>query len=71
MNSSFGINNLVPLIGILVVCAIIGGSFWGGYQAARRMVEHPAALILLTLLFGFIITAIVAGGLVAGCMALA
>jgi hypothetical protein len=67
MNSSFGIDKTVPIIALLVVCALIGGSFWGAFQIARRMVENPAALILLTLLFGAIITVVVAGGLVAGC----
>lgn len=64
-------NFLIPGLAILVACSIIGGSFWGGYHAARRLVQHPVALVFLTLLFGTIFTAIVATGLVAGCVAIA
>jgi hypothetical protein len=61
----------IPLGALLAVCSVIGGSFWGGYQVSRRLVEHPVALVFLTLLFGMIFTAIVATGLVAGCVAIA
>jgi hypothetical protein len=57
----------LPAIAILIVCSVIGGSYWGGYQAARRLTEQPWAVIGLTLLLGTIIAAIVAVGLVAGC----
>ena len=69
MNSTT--ENLLPALALLIGCSVIGGSFWGGYQAARRMVEHPGAVLILTLLFGTIIAAIVATGLVAGCIAIA
>jgi hypothetical protein len=70
--NTFGINDKM-VIGIIVfaVCVLVGGSFWGGFHVARRMVENPVALIFLTLLFGSIITVVVTSGLVAGCMALA
>ena len=69
MNSAM--DYLLPGLALLVVCSVIAGSFWVGYQAARRLVEHPAALVFLTLLFGAIFTAIIAAGLVAGCVAIA
>ena len=55
---------------ILVAGVLIWGSFWGGYQAARRLVEHPLAIVALSLLFGVVIGAIVTAGLVGGCMAI-
>ena len=57
----------ISLGALLAVCSVIGGSFWGGYQVARRLVEHPVALVFLTLLIGTIFAAIVATGLAAGC----
>jgi hypothetical protein len=69
MNSSM--NYLLPALALLVVCSVIGGCFWGGHHAARRLVEDPVAIVFLTLLFGAIFTAIVASGLVAGCMMIA
>lgn len=70
--NSFGLNDKV-IMGALVfaVCVLIGGSFWGGFHIARRLVENPIGLTFLTLLFGSIILVVVAGGIVAGCAALA
>jgi hypothetical protein len=70
--NSFGMNDKM-VMGLIVFagCVLIGGSFWGGFHIARRMVENPIGLTLLTLLFGSIILVVVAGGLVAGCMGLA
>ena len=61
----------IGLVGIFVACVLLGGSFWSGFYVARRCVEHPLALIFLTLLFGSLIAAVTASGLVAGCFALA
>lgn len=70
--NSFGINdNVIIVIIVLVASVLLGGSFWGGFHVARKMVENPVALIFLTLLFGSIITVVVVAGLVAGCYALA